>query len=92
MRKTKRGLLALLPLLALSAIGAGSASAAATTTGAQWYTGASPGTTLAAPQAINCALHATPAVLRSEVGSPPQVLEMDATGMECLNATIETKK
>ena len=93
MKNTKRGLLALLALVALSAIGASSASAAASTTAAQWYTGASPGTTLSGSETINCALHPeTTAKLKSEVGSPAQVLEMSATGMECLSATIENKE
>jgi hypothetical protein len=91
MKNTKRGLVA---LLALSAIGTGSASAAAVTEPAKWFTGASPGTELVGAKAINCSLHPGTIVrLAVEVGGPPtQVLEMDATGMECLSATIENKE
>jgi hypothetical protein len=94
MRNTRRGLLALLALLALSALGASSASALATTTPAKWFTKVgSVESQLVGAETINCSLHpGTIATLKSEVGLPAQVLEIDATGMECLSATIENKK
>jgi hypothetical protein len=95
MKNTKRGLLALLALLALSAIGASSASALATTSPAKWWTKkGGVEAVLSGSQEIGCSLHpGTTATLNSEVGSPtPQPVELSATGMECLGATIENKK
>lgn len=73
------------------AIVASSASAAVTTTAAEWYTGASPGTTLSGDTAINATIGTDPVVgakfkLTSAVAGTP--IELTATGLECVGCQI----
>jgi hypothetical protein len=84
---------AILAVLAIGAIIASSASAVVTTEAAQWYTGASPGTTLAvgADQAITATIGTHPVIgakfqLKSEVGTTP--IELTATDLECVGCKI----
>jgi hypothetical protein len=77
--------------LAIGAIVAGSASAAVTTTAAEWYTGASPGTTLSGDQAITVSIGTDPVVgakfqLKSTIGTTP--IEITATGVQCVGCQI----
>jgi hypothetical protein len=92
MIKRKLGVAALLAILALAIVGAGSAYAAATTTAAKVFTGPSPGTELTGSKAATLSLESG-ATFKSELGGPPaQVLEMSATGAECLSCTLENKE
>lgn len=71
---------------ALGTVLASNASAAATTTDVQWYTGAAPGTLLSGSATLNTSLVGT-AVLSTNVGGVPIVLE--ATGVECAGCIVE---
>jgi hypothetical protein len=92
MRSRKHGALAI-AALAIGAIIASSASAAVTTEAAQWYTGASPGTTLpvGTDQAITASIGTHPVIgakfeLTTSIGGTPIVLT--ATGLECIGCKI----
>jgi hypothetical protein len=74
-------------VLAIGAIIASSASAAATTEAAEWYTGTGSGTTLpvGTDQAITASI-GTKFQLNSSVGGTP--VELTATGLECVGCKI----
>jgi hypothetical protein len=91
MTKRKLGVAALLAIVVFATVGVGGALAAATTTAAKVFTGASPGTELVGSKAATLSLEGG-ATFQTEVGAPAQVLEMSATGAECLSCTLENKE
>lgn len=73
--------------LALSAVGAGSASAAAVTEPAEWYIGASPGSTLTEDRTLTAAVAAgTSFTLHGTVSATGVDLTM--SGLECVGCKI----
>jgi hypothetical protein len=92
MRSRKLGAM-VVAALAIGAIVAGSTSAAVTTTAAEWYTGASPGTTLpvGTDQAITATIGTHPVIgakfrLSASIGGVP--IEFTATGVGCVGCKI----
>jgi hypothetical protein len=80
---------AILAVLVVGAVVANSASAAATTTRAEWYTGSGTGTTLAVGTdlPITAAIKSgTVFTLKSIIGTKP--IELTATGLECVGCNI----
>src|SRR5437868_6425222 len=86
--------------LVATAVMASSASAAVSTTRAEWYTGASPGTTLpvGADETLNLELvtHTdlkSHAVFKSAIGvGGTTPLQLTASGVSCISCKITTKK
>jgi len=81
---------AILVVLAVGAVIGSNASAAVTTGAAEWYTGASPGTTLTGDQAITASIGTHPGIgakfrLISVIGID---IELTATGVECIGCQI----
>jgi len=85
----------LVAMLAMAVMVASSASAAVTTERAEWYTGASPGTTLVGDLGINLEtvehtdglVHA---IFSSTIGTTP--IELTATGTKCIGCQITNKE
>jgi hypothetical protein len=78
-------------VLAIGAIVASSASAAVSTSAAQWYTGTGTGTTLAGEQAITASIGTNSEVgakfvLKSTIAG--KTVELNATGVECVGCKI----
>src|SRR3569623_95880 len=91
--------LALIAVLALSAIVVSSSAAAVSTTRAEWYTGASPGTTLPVgtsknvKEAVEVVSHGeigAKAEFTTAIGTTPIVLT--STKIKCIECEIENKE
>jgi hypothetical protein len=83
---------ALVAVLALTAIAASSASATVSTTAAQWYTGASPGTTLAGETAVTGSPSGT-TTLEGEIAGKKVKLStstFNCVGCKIKNSAVET--
>lgn len=83
-------------VLLIGAVMASSAFATATTTAAEWYTGASPGTTLTGSKTITAKIGTNGTVgkkfvLKSTIGTNNVPVEITATGVECVSCSIENK-
>jgi hypothetical protein len=89
----KKGGLGVLAMLALWAIIVSNASAAATTTAAKIYTGASPGAELTTSEGFSIGLKSgTTYVFKSKVGASLTPIELVATGVSCSSCKVENKE
>jgi hypothetical protein len=82
-------------VLAVMVVAASSASALATTTAAEWYTGATGGTTLAKDLEVKASIGVHPEIgekftLHSTIGK--QSIDLTATGVECIECFITNEK
>jgi hypothetical protein len=93
MRLKKLGVI-LIAVVALGAIAVGSASAAATTTAAKWYTGStSPGTEVTTPQTITLGTKSgTTSTLESKIGKSLTPVKISSTSSSCSECKIENKE